>query len=194
MARFPDVDEPDWDWWRELWPDPVAVLEDLGVEPGMSVADVGCATGSLTLPVAEYVDGPVYAVADDAEHLMDLAERADAVGLTNVRGRAGDALALPELLPERVDTVLLSNVLHGVRHPEELAAAAREALTSGGRLVVVEWHDDPREETTVDGEPRGPPTELRVPPETVRRIAIGAGFDTTVRVELQPYHYAYSCI
>jgi len=47
-------------------------------------------------------------------------------------------------------------------------------LKSGGRFVVVNWHQRPREETTILGEPRGPKTDLRMSPEqTIKSVEAG---------------------
>ncbi|PHQ47493.1 SAM-dependent methyltransferase, partial [Halorubrum sp. C3] len=70
-------------------------------------------------------------------------------------------------------------------------AEAFDAIAPGGSLIVVNWHDRPREATTVGGEPRGPPTELRMPPEeTEGAVSRAAAFELDRRIDLPPYHYA----
>ena len=61
----------------------------------------------------------------------------------------------------------------------------------GGSLVVVNWRDQPRKTTTVGGEPRGPPTDLRMPPtETEAAVCSATAFELDRQVDLPPHHYA----
>jgi SAM-dependent methyltransferase len=188
MAHFQNTRQPDRDWWSELWDDPDATLRALGVDDATSVLDVGCGDGFFTIPLAERVDGPVYALDLDLDHLDCVRTEATEAGV-DVHTVAGDARDLPSLLSDRVDYVLLANTFHGVDDPKALAATVRDVLEDGGRFGVVNWHDLPREETTVAGEVRGPPEELRLSPEATREAIEPAGFDHVETVELPPYHY-----
>ena len=57
-----------------------------------------------------------------------------------------------------------------------------------GRFAVVNWHQRPREQTTVLGEPRGPKTELRLSPERTEAVVAG-GLKHVATVAVPPYHY-----
>ena len=187
MDRFRNTAQPDREWWTALWPDPEGTLRDLGVEDG-TLVDVACGDGYFTLAAADLVDR-VYAVDVDPELLDRLEAAAEDAGLENVEPLEGDARALPSLLPERVEAALFANTFHGVDDREGFAGSVRESLREGGRFAVVNWHDRPPEETTVLGEPRGPPEDLRMTPaETVAAVE-PAGFETVETVELEPYHY-----
>jgi SAM-dependent methyltransferase len=188
MTRFRSTRQPDRDWWGTLWEDPHATLRALGVDDAGSVLDLGCGDGFFTVPVAELVDGPVYGVDLDVDLLETTRGYAAEAGV-DVNTIAGDARNLSSLLAERVDYVLLANTFHGVDDREDLADAVRSVLADGGRFAVVNWHARPRAETVVDGEARGPPTELRLTPEETREAVEPAGFDHVETVELQPYHY-----
>jgi cyclopropane fatty-acyl-phospholipid synthase-like methyltransferase len=192
MERFQNTGQPDWDWWGRLWPTPGETLRRLGVESGESLAEVGSGNGYFALPAARITDpGTVYAIDLDESMLAELESLADRQGIDNVETRCCDARTLTNGLPRAVDTVLLANTFHGIADPESFAAEAFEALAPEGRFLVVNWRARPRTETTVLGEPRGPPTELRVSPSETRAIVEGAApFSTVRRVELPPYHYA----
>lgn len=41
MTAFQNTGQPDWNWWRELWPDPATVLQQLGLTEGQSVIEAG---------------------------------------------------------------------------------------------------------------------------------------------------------
>jgi hypothetical protein len=70
-----------------------------------------------------------------------------------------------------------------------LARAVRAALGPGGRFAIVNWHQRPRETTIVQGEPRGPRTELRLSPEQTVAAAEAGGLRLADLVEVPPYHY-----
>lgn len=192
MDRFRNTRQPDWEWWGELWPNPQRVLQKLGIEADEALADIGSGNGYFTLPAAELVvPAPVYAVDIDTELLAELSENAEQAGLSNIQCIDGDARELESLLPELVDVVLIANTFHGVEEPAMFAQQAYQSLTLDGRLIVVNWHNRPKEETPVAGKPRGPPTELRLPPEQTENQLSPAPFTTTRLVDLPPYHYAH---
>ncbi|MDL5362314.1 class I SAM-dependent methyltransferase [Halalkalicoccus sp. NIPERK01] len=194
MDRFRNTRQPDWGWWGELWPEPERLLCDLGLEADRSLADVGSGDGYFTLPAAGIVaPAPVYAIDIDPALLEDLREAAAERGLSNVTPIEGDARDLEALLPEPVDDLLVANTFHGIEDPAEFVRRAYRSLAPGGRLIVVNWHDRPKAETTVAGAPRGPPEEVRLPPAETRRRVRAAPFAAVDEVDLPPYHYALVC-
>jgi len=133
----------------------------------------------------------VYALDLDADLLGELEHRADQQGIENVVPTHGDARNLPSALPARVDTLVVANTLHGVDDQSGFIRQAFRAIEPGGSLLVVNWHDRPRETTTVADEPRGPPTTLRMTPAATEDAVLSASELTLDRqVELPPYHYA----
>lgn len=186
--RFRNTAQPDRDWWEQLWPAPGQVVERLGVESGDRVVDVCAGDGLFTLALAERTDESVYAVDLDADLLASVADRADERGLAVETIRA-DARALADVLPEPGEFALLGNTLHGIADPRGFAETVADALTDDGRFAVVNWRDCPRTETTVLGEERGPPTDLRMSPEETVDAVGAAGFELDSVVDLPPYHY-----
>ncbi|UHQ95133.1 class I SAM-dependent methyltransferase [Haloterrigena alkaliphila] len=189
--RFQNTGQPDWDWWGRLWPTPAATLRRLGVTPGRTVAEVACGNGYFALPAARITDpNPVYALDLEESLLEECTRLAERQEIENVVPIHGDARRLSQLLPERVDVVLVANTFHGVDDKRAFVEEAAESLRPGGRFVVVNWHDRPRETTTVAGEPRGPPTDLRLSPDDAAAAVLECEtFSLEERIELPPYHY-----
>ncbi|WP_410766301.1 class I SAM-dependent methyltransferase [Haloferax sp. DFSO60] len=192
MDIFQNTRQPDWDWWGRLWPTPGETLRQLGLTSDCTVAEIACGNGYFALPAARIVEpNPVYALDIDESVLRELEHLAEQQAIENIVALHGDARELDAHLTERVDVVLLANTLHGVEDKTKLIQQAFDTLRDGGQLVVVNWHDHPRETTTVGGKPRGPPTELRMSPEeTNTAVQDAVDVRSTTSIELPPYHYA----
>jgi ubiquinone/menaquinone biosynthesis C-methylase UbiE len=175
-------------WWEALWPDPAGVLAAVGVRPGMEVVDLCSGDGWFTLHIAKIAR---HAVAIDIDpDLLDVSRhRLSESGVTNCDYVVGDADALANLVPGPADFVFMANAFHGVPDPQRLALAVRGVLRPGGLFAIVNWHQRPREETVVLGEPRGPKTELRMSPERTIEAVDPTGLKLSHLVEVPPYHY-----
>ncbi|MFX9684398.1 hypothetical protein ABTP08_20280, partial [Acinetobacter baumannii] len=62
-------------------------------------------------------------------------------------------------------------------------------LKPAGLVAIVNWHDRPREETTILGEPRGPESGLRLSPSRTIEAVQPSGLMLQDIVEISPYHY-----
>lgn len=186
---FPATAMPDRDWWAELWPDPEGVVRSLGIEPGMVVLDLCCGDGYFTAPLACIANGQLYGVEIDSVMLERTRAELDRLGTTALQLICGDARDLSELLPEKMDYVLLANTFHGVPQKAGMARAVAAILKPGGRFAVVNWHKLPREKTRVLDAPRGPKTEMRMSPDDVQSVVEPAGFILEKVVDLPPFHY-----
>jgi alpha-L-fucosidase len=121
------------------------LLQELGVEPGMTVCDLGVGVGVHALPIARLVgpSGRVLGVDVQPEMLARLEERARDAGMANVAGVLGGE-ADPKLAPGSCDLILLVDVYHELARPAEMLAAVRAALKSDGRVALVEFRaEDP---------------------------------------------------
>lgn len=186
--RFQNTAQPDRDWWETLWPDPNAVVEQLGLGPDDRAVDVCAGDGLFTLAMAERTDETVYAVDLDADLLAAVDARAERAGL-DVEPIRADARDLEAVLPEPVEFALLGNTFHGIDDKAAFAETVRSVLTDDGRFAVVNWHNRPKAETTVHGGQRGPPTALRMGVEATIERCETAGFERETVVDLPPYHY-----
>ena len=185
---FEGTEMPTAGWWEALWPDPAGVLANVGLRPGMAVIDLCSGDGWFTLQIAK-IARHVVAIDIDRNLLEVARHRLTESDVTNCNFVAGDAYELAKLAPRPVDFIFMANAFHGVPDRLRLAKAVRETLKPSGRFGVINWHQRPREETMILGEPRGPKTELRISPdETIKSVEAG-GLKFTKLFEVLPYHY-----
>ncbi len=121
------------------------LLKSLKLEPGLTVADLGCGNGYLSLAMAPLLGGAghIYGVDIQPEFLTMLAERCEAAGVEIIEPVLG-TLTDPLLPPDSCDVVVMLDVYHELSHPEHTLRHVRKALKEGGRLILVEFRaEDP---------------------------------------------------
>lgn len=117
------------------------MLELAAPGPGDRVLELACGPGGLGLAVAPRVADIV--MSDVAAEMAAIAaERAAAIGLTNVRTRVLDFEAI-EQPDERFDVVLCRDGLMFATDPARAVAEMHRVLRPGGRLALAVW--GPRE-------------------------------------------------
>jgi SAM-dependent methyltransferase len=185
---FQGTEMPNAGWWEALWPDPSGVLAAVGLKAGTDVIDLCLGDGWFTLQIAKIAQ---QVVAIDIERkLLEVARhRLKESGVNNCDFVAGDAYQLATLVPDPVDFVFMANAFHGVPDKFRLAQAVCESLKPAGRFAIVNWHQLPREETPILGEPRGPKTELRMSPAQTIAAVEPTGLKLAQLLEIPPYHY-----
>jgi len=104
------------------------------IKPGMSILDVGCGPGSITIGIAELANpGRVVGVDMDTEQ-FDLARSlAQERGLDNVELREGSIYELP-FDDESFDVVTENGVIMHLSEPESAIAEMKRVLKSGGYI------------------------------------------------------------
>jgi SAM-dependent methyltransferase len=186
---FQGTEMPDAAWWQALFPKPADILSLVGVTPDMDAVDLCSGDGWFTLPMAK-IARHVWAIDIDAKMLALASTRLAREQIANCDYQLGDAYHLAEHVPRPVDFVFMANSFHGAPDRERLARVVGEVLKPGGHFAIVNWHQLPREKTTVLGQPRGPASELRLSPEqTVEAVEKGE-LKLESTVEIPPYHYA----
>ena len=125
---------------REVYDRREEIVEALGIEPGMQVADVGAGTGLFTRLLSPKVgaEGKVYAV-DIAEAFArgveaDCRDR----GMNNVEGVVCTDKSV-ELPAESIDLAFISDTYHHFEYPLETMRSIHRALRPGGRVVVIDF-------------------------------------------------------
>ena len=120
------------------------IVEHLLLQPGMTVLDIGCGPGRVTIPVAKAIgpQGEVVAIDLQEGMLARAREKALAANLTNIRFlRAG--VGEGKLAHNAAHRALLVTVLGEI--PDQRAALREiyDALVPGGILSVTEIVFDP---------------------------------------------------
>jgi SAM-dependent methyltransferase len=141
---------------QALWSAPRNVLIAVGISSDMEeVVDLCSGDGWFTLEIAKRARS-VVAIDIDTKLLEVARIRFTENKVTNCTFVAGDAYDVQKLVGRRTDFVFMANAFHGVPDKPRLAWAVYDTLKPGGRFAIINWHQRPREDTTVLGEPRGP--------------------------------------
>ena len=153
------------------------VMNLLGVNAGLMVADIGAGSGYYTVRVAKRVGPTGHLFAEDVvpEYLERLARRVASEGLagtvTVVRGDPHD----PRLPAASIDLALLVHMYHEVQQPYGLLWNLRPALRPGAHLAVI----DARKQTEVHG----------TPPDLLQCELAAVGYRQTAFYDLQESTY-----
>ena len=115
-----------------------ALVESLGVKPGLKVLDLGCGDGTTALPAARR--GADVLGVDIARNLVEAGNRrAQEHGLTNLRFQEGDACNLSELADHTFDLVVSIFGAMFAPKPFEVAKEMVRVARPGGRILMGNW-------------------------------------------------------
>jgi len=147
-ASFPKPDRPVADIVSPIWKgekdrdkagEPGQLVRLLGIEIGMTVADLGAGSGYYVVRLSPIVGSNGRIIAEDIvpEYLVRLRKRVRGLGLQNVivtRGEAHD----PRLPAGSVDVAILVHMYHEVTQPYGLLYNLVPALKHDGRVGIVD--------------------------------------------------------
>ncbi len=120
---------------------PRELVQAAGIEPGMTVADIGTGIGYMLPFLSRRVGAAGHVIAEDIfdDFLAAAKQRVQNQKLTNVtlvKGTETD----PNLPEGQVDVALALDVYHHFDYPEKMLAAIHKALRPAGMLVIVEYY------------------------------------------------------
>ena len=123
-------------------PDETAIRH--GIEPGMTVLDVGPGNGRYTIGAARRVGGKGKIVAIDIEPKMveRVKARAAMEGVSNIDTRVADVYELP-FEDETFDLIYMITVISEIPEPVRAMHEFHRVLKANGRLVFSELLNDP---------------------------------------------------
>jgi SAM-dependent methyltransferase len=123
---------------------PDLLVEDLHLQPGMNVADIGAGSGYLSRRMTPVVrPGRVFAVDVQPQMVALLrkwSQKPEFENLVPIQGDTDDV----KLSPASVDLAIMVDVYHELTYPYEVMHSLIRALKPGGRVVLVEYRgEDP---------------------------------------------------
>src|SRR3954469_2735251 len=115
-----------------------ALVETLGITPGLDVLDLGCGDGTTALPAAQL--GANVLGVDIARNLVEAGNaRAQSLGLTNCKFQEGDASDLSDLADDSFDLVVSIFGAMFAPKPFDVAKEIVRVTRPGGRIVMGNW-------------------------------------------------------
>jgi ubiquinone/menaquinone biosynthesis C-methylase UbiE len=144
---------PDWQQWvntferpgREVYDKRHMIVDETGIRPGMSVADIGAGTGLFTRLFAQRVgpEGQVFAVDISQPFIENIMRSTRELDIDNVIGIVNNDkdVMLP---PASIDLAFLVDTYHHFEYPDSMLSSIHRALKRNGRLVVIDFRRDPR--------------------------------------------------
>jgi len=114
------------------------LVAQLAADEPLAVLEIGCGTGSLTVPIAQALPNCSITGIDPDPEALARARAKDPAG--RIDWREGTAVALP-MAQHAFDRVAAALVLHHLTTAEKRAALteAYRVLRPGGRLHVADW-------------------------------------------------------
>lgn len=115
-----------------------ALVDKLGISPGMDVLDLGCGDGTTAIPAARL--GAKVSGVDIARNLVEAGnKRAQEEGLSNISFREGDATNLEGINDASFDLVVSIFGAMFAPKPFDVAQEMVRVTRPGGRIVMGNW-------------------------------------------------------
>jgi len=166
--------------------EPERIVRYFGLEKGDHVADFGAGHGYFTIPMARAVggNGKIYAIDIQKSVLDIIRAKAKVEHLLNIEPIWADLdeLGGSRLKDKFIDLVVVANILFQAEKKDALMREAYRVLREKGKMAVVEWE-------ALTAGPFGPSAELRIKKETVKNLALQAGFRLDREFEAGSHHY-----
>jgi ubiquinone/menaquinone biosynthesis C-methylase UbiE len=164
---------------------PEKVLEHIGLTQGLTIADLGCGGGYLTMTAAKMVgeNGRVYAVDIQKQLLENIKGRAKLDGFSNISTIWADLEIVGSTkIPDReCDIAMMANILFQTPQPALVMEEAKRVAKDDGKIVVIDWK-------AVDI-PLGPQVGKRIEKATVLDLAAKQGFKLVEEFDASQFNY-----
>jgi ubiquinone/menaquinone biosynthesis C-methylase UbiE len=125
---------------REVFEQRFRIVQQSGVVPGMSIADIGAGTGFFTMLFARAVGpmGKVYAVDISPGFVDAIEKRAAEYRVDNVEAVVNDTKSTG-LPPDSIDLAFLCDTYHHFEYPRAMLESIAQALREDGELLVIDF-------------------------------------------------------
>jgi len=170
---------------REQRQRPRDIVDQIALQPGQSVADVGTGPGFMLPYLSHAVGdrGTVYAEDIQQEFLDQAKTRVNTMALKNVKFVLGQDTD-PNLPANTLSGVLILDVYHHFDYPEPMLSHVRDSLVSDGKLVIVEYYK--RRGAMPNGDPDRAIEHIRLDEDDLIREVVANGFKVIDQHELVP--------
>ena len=123
-------------------PDETAVRH--GIQPGMTVLDIGPGNGTYTIAAARQVglEGKVFAIDIEPRMIERVEQNAAAAGIENIDARVADVYDMP-FDDDSFDVIYMIAVIGEIPQPDRALAECFRVLKLNGTLAVSEIMVDP---------------------------------------------------
>ena len=108
------------------------------LRPGLSVLDIGCGTGAITVGIAEAVGPHGFVVGIDRDEELLKRARAEHRSISNLRFEQGDATALS--YRAQFDIVTAARTLQWIAELDVALLKMKQAAKPAGMLVVLDYN------------------------------------------------------
>lgn len=169
---------------RVMFSNPQVIVGQLGLLPGMQIADLGAGSGHYTLAAAPLIGGGHVHAVDVQKDLLDkLLAEARHRGLVNVDILWGDLEKLggTHLKDHSVDYVFVANILFQIEDKGTFVKEVSRITKVGGKVLVVDWAD------SFGG--AGPHADTVVTEPMARQLFEKAGFTEDGFLSVGSHHY-----
>jgi ubiquinone/menaquinone biosynthesis C-methylase UbiE len=164
--------------------DPLTVISLCPVNPGDTVADIGCGPGYFTVPLAKFLySGKVFALDTDQAMLDACRGQLDQARMSNVETLLCEEYEFP-VEPGSLDGALAAFVVHHPSDPARFLSSIKGLLRPRGWCTVLEWQAKEMD--------AGPSLDRRIAPEDLDALARSVGFRAPTHRALNDQHYMMS--
>lgn len=162
------------------------ILQELGIAERMKIADFGCGGRAyFTLHAAKLIgkEGLVYAIDILKGNLQSVEDLAKFYGLKNVKTIWADLemIGSTKIVSSTIDLVIITNLFFQTKKHREIFKEAQRVLKSDGKIFVADWKKI--------SSPLGPPVEMRISPEQIKKTVEGTCLKIEKEFEAGPYHF-----
>ena len=155
------------------------VVDQMNLESGEVVADIGAGTGVFSVPMARAVGsgGRVISVEVDPGFLPMILAKAALEEVSNISAVLGGFLD-PRLPRDDVDVAFFHDVLHHVDDREAYLREVAKYMGPGSRMIVVDY------DMNVEGIPHSNQPEMLISPQLVAGWMSDIGFEVSREIEM----------
>ncbi len=161
------------------------VFDLLNLPQGITFLDAGCGDGYFSIEAALKLGlkSTIIAIDIHKESLEKLKQEVKKRKLSNIEIIEADITKKLPLKDKSIDVYFVSNVLHGFDEKEkkELVKEIKRLLKIDGKFIVIEFKKEPT--------PVGPPLEIRISEEELKKFLENFGFQFEKSWEVSPYNY-----